>query len=356
LAEAKSLLQELRRSAGRSLPPQYYGFREQVNEREGNEAAAVATLVEALQRFPENNEFRMNLAYYRLHAGDIAKAEALGREAIKRDVRFTRAYILLATVAERRADQARVADLLAKAAALEPQNLSLKIRYAHSLGRAGATEKMLVICRELLQQDFPALSGDTAEIRSRVIAVLAELGQGQRYDSQIRQLLNTKGNEAEGWDNLGQYLWRRKLSTEAERAFRQAVQMRPGVPAFHVNLATLLLTVAIARADDALRRQALTEFNLAIDLDQKSVLAYNGRASAYKFGGQVNEALADWQTAITLRPTFPEPYLNSGITLLEAGRRQEALERFRTCLRQCGRQLGEGEKKRLERLLSEAQR
>jgi lipoprotein NlpI len=70
---------------------------------------------------------------------------------------------------------------------------------------------------------------------------------------------------------------------------------------------------------------AIADFNQAIALDPKIVVAYNSRGIAYKAKGDLDNAIADFDQAIAINPKYMAPYFSRGRLNLFIGALPKAL-------------------------------
>ena len=71
--------------------------------------------------------------------------------------------------------------------------------------------------------------------------------------------------------------------------------------------------------------QAISEYNLAIEIDPQYADAYTGRGDVYQTKGEFDKALADYDKAITINPNDGDAYLARGLCLMEMGENQRAI-------------------------------
>jgi len=95
--------------------------------------AALNILSQGIQEFPESEQFRQTLAHTLFAINKFAKAEGLCREILARNPKSTATYILLGEIREKQNQPAAACDFYARAVKLEPQNISLSIKYAELL-------------------------------------------------------------------------------------------------------------------------------------------------------------------------------------------------------------------------------
>ena len=74
--------------------------------------------------------------------------------------------------------------------------------------------------------------------------------------------------------------------------------------------------------------KAIGHYSRAIELNPRSVEAYNNRGSAYRSIGELNPAIADFSKAIELNPKYADAYYNRGIAYLKKGEIDRAIADF----------------------------
>jgi tetratricopeptide (TPR) repeat protein len=72
-------------------------------------------------------------------------------------------------------------------------------------------------------------------------------------------------------------------------------------------------------------RLALEHYNKALEADSRYAQAYLNRGVLYAYQGQFDKAIADFDSAIRLRPWESRPYYNRGTAYMSLGRYEEAL-------------------------------
>jgi tetratricopeptide (TPR) repeat protein len=99
-------------------------------------------------------------------------------------------------------------------------------------------------------------------------------------------------------------------------------------------------TRTTVEAEDYLRRgeaaaasrdfdQAIADYNTAIRLRPDYAEAYNDRGHAYHWkGGNFDRAIADFTRAIELRPNYPTAYNNRGVVYLSSGHAARGIPDF----------------------------
>jgi tetratricopeptide (TPR) repeat protein len=80
-------------------------------------------------------------------------------------------------------------------------------------------------------------------------------------------------------------------------------------------------------------REAIEEYNEAIELDPEMVVAYNNRGRAYIEQGMYESAIEDLDEAIRLDPEFVMPYNNRGLAYIGLGEFERAIEDYDEAIR-----------------------
>jgi tetratricopeptide (TPR) repeat protein len=349
--------EELRRVAAQNLDkkmPQHYELLAKVYEMKPDPLSVVNTWRESIEAFPENNQFKITLAFKLFQAERIEEAEKLGVEIVKDDDKYTRAYILLGSIGEKRNHVKNALEHFAKALSLEPNNVLLNIRYARMLIKDNDHEHAMQICQKILDDDSITNSSKNADIVSKIGIMLTEMN---RNDQALQVLLNASTMDNAGvetWNYLGVVYYQKKEYAKALEAYQKAVDLDPKFALVHNNLGTLYLRMFLEKKNSEMIAKAIDSFDRAIKNDPRLVSAYNGRASAFKFSNQVGYALRDWKKALEINPDFIDVYFNLGITYLQVGNKAEALKILNQCKEKFFDRLSLRDQSRLKRLIDEA--
>jgi arylsulfatase A-like enzyme/Tfp pilus assembly protein PilF len=349
--------EELRRVAAQDPDkkmPQYYELLAKVYEMKPDPLSVVNTWRESVEAFPENNQFKIALAFKLFQAERIEEAEKLGVEIVKDDDKYTRAYILLGSIDEKRGRVKNGLEHFAKALSLEPNNVLLNIRYARMLIKDNDHEHAMQICQKILDDDSITNSSKNADIVSKIGIMLTEMN---RNDQALQVLLNASTMDDAGvetWNYLGVVYYRKKEYAKALEAYQKAFDLDPKFALVHNNLGTLYLRMFLEKKNSEMMAKAIDSFDLAIKNDPRLASAYNGRASAFKFSNQVGHALRDWKRALEINPDFIDAYFNLGITYLQVGNKAEALKILNQCEEKFFDRLSLRDQSRLKNLIDEA--
>ncbi len=110
-----------------------------------------------------------------------------------------------------------------------------------------------------------------------------------------------------------------------ERLWRDVVQQSPNSAVPHYNLASALN--AQGRIDDA-----IAEYQTAIRI-QPAVVAYTSLGAAYHAKGLINEAIGQYQLALRLQPDAADAHTGLAIVYAESGALDKAIEHFLIAVR-----------------------
>ncbi len=336
--------------------PQYYELMSKVYENKQNHQGLMNIWKEAIAIFPMNNHFKISLAFQLLQTENIDEAEILGMEIVESDDKFTKAYILLGNIEEKRNRIKKALEYFEKALSQESNNVMIKISYARLLIKDNNHHLAMKICREILNDDSITANSKNADIVSKVGIMLTEMN---RNDQALQVLLNASAmNEmsVETWNYLGVVYYRKKEYEKALESYQHAIELDPKFAVAYNNLGTLYLRMFLEKRNPEMIAESMDSFDRAIKIDPQLASAYNGRGSAFKFSNRVSDAVRDWKKALEIKPDFIDVYFNLGVTYLQAGNKDEALKILDLCKKRFYDRLPSKEQGRLDRLISEARK
>lgn len=336
--------------------PEYFELLSKVYEKRKDQMGVVNTWTQALDAFPENSHFKISLAYKLFQLENLDRAAQIAQDILHKDAKYSQAYILLGSIAEKQNQTPQALDHFRRALELEPNNIMLKISYARMLIRDHDATRAQPILQDILDDDFLLSNPQNVNLISKVGILLAEMNWDDRALQILQKASQMPGAGAETWNYLGVVYYREKNYDQALEAYQRAVTVDPKFASAHNNLGSLYLSRFLEKKDPALMDKALEAFNSAINNDSRFASAYNGRASAYGFSGQLDRAIQDWNRALELRPDFIDVYFNLGITYLRVGNKPAALDILSRCKQTFDDRLPQPAKERLERLIAEASR
>lgn len=180
LVEAEKLLNEVIAANATNPLAVFYDLKQQLYTRQKRSDLVVATLQEALQKYPRIERFYILLAFELNSMGKIAETQEICVRLLKLNPNFTRAYILLGEIAERQQDVLKATGYYKKALDIEPQNISLKLKYAELMLLQQNMAVAMSIYDELLERQEVA---NNAEFLFKV--ALLNLQQGNAPKSEM---------------------------------------------------------------------------------------------------------------------------------------------------------------------------
>jgi arylsulfatase A-like enzyme/predicted Zn-dependent protease len=330
------------------IVPRYFGFLNKIYKKRADQNEVIINWQNALRIFPKNEDIRINLALELYAMNRLKEGEKMAQEIIMNNKAFTRAYILMGQIQEKRGDIVEALTNFEKAIQLEPKNVLLKITYAKLLGRNKKFRDSEKICQQLLEDEY-ILSNP--ELKIKIGIILTEIHKNDLSFRILNEAVKSGDATAEAWNYLGIIYYRQSDYKHSSESYLKSIKLNPGLSKTYNNLGVCYLTwYQKAKKPDYLNR-AIYAFNQALKIDPELASALNGRASAKKIGNHVKDALKDWQKAIMIKPDFIDVYFNISITYLQMGNKSEALKYLYLCKTRFYNLLSHGEQDRLNNLI-----
>jgi tetratricopeptide (TPR) repeat protein len=226
---------------------------------------------------------------------------------------------------EKKYRQAR--ELYEQVIASRPDDIGAYAHLADTLHYLRLPQEAVAVLRRGLERKPGSL-----ELKAKLGVFLTAVDRLDEAVALLQDVLAADAGNAENWNFLGVALFRMRRLAQAQEAYDKALALDPANAMAHANLGSLLLARYMAGKDTGWLARAQAAFTRAIELDGRSAAAFNGRGAAFKFAGRMEPALADWEKALELQPDFTDAYFNIALTLIDAGRRDEAarcLDRLR---------------------------
>jgi arylsulfatase A-like enzyme/Tfp pilus assembly protein PilF len=153
LDEAEEALRQLLADNPGLKMPHVYNMKYRLYSLRKDYNAALNTMREAIEEFPDVEQFRQTLALALFDMGVYDKAEKRCREILERNPRSTRVLLLLGDIREKQKRPAEAAEFYERALAVEPQNVSLRLKYAELLITLRQFEKAVAEYNQLLENE-----------------------------------------------------------------------------------------------------------------------------------------------------------------------------------------------------------
>jgi tetratricopeptide (TPR) repeat protein len=147
----------------------------------------------------------------------------------------------------------------------------------------------------------------------------------------LQEAIRLKPELADAYAKLGLLYRSLKKNDEAEKAFRTAVRLNPNLEKAQYGLAQLLQAKGETEEAQKLFDQVQQAKASSSALNQASTL--NLRGVTLMKAGRLDEALGNFRNALKLDPSLASASYNQGLVLAQQGKTTEAIECFRTAIR-----------------------
>ena len=154
--EAEADLRQLLAANPGLKMPHIYNMNYKINMIKRDYAAALNSLKQGVEDFPDIESFKQTLALSLFDMKRYDKAEDRCREILARNPKATRAHILLGEIREKQNRPAEAVSHYAQALDIEPQNVSLRIKYAELLITIQKYEQAVAAYNQLLENEEAA--------------------------------------------------------------------------------------------------------------------------------------------------------------------------------------------------------
>ena len=187
------------------------------------------------------------------------------------------------------------------------------------------------------------------------------MNRSERHRQEARAGIGHRADRATAqvWLDQGRAHQQAGRLVEAERAYRQALELSPQHPdILHLLGLVVYRLNRISEALDYLRAaverqssssvywfnlgvvsqkagrtgEAVTAYQKAVALDSQYAEAYGNLGNALRDCGNLAEAMAAYRQALTLNPSHADTHNNLGVALKEQGRTDAAIDAFRRAL------------------------
>ncbi len=160
LAQAETALTALMAETPGNKMQVYFDLLQQLYAKQKRTDKVIETLKEAIQAYPNIERFYILYAFEIFNQDRIVETEEVCRKLLKLNPNFTRAYILLGEIEEKRGDVVKALAFYKKALAIEPQNISLKIKLAELLIMQKLYPDALALYDQLLDRQEVSANAD----------------------------------------------------------------------------------------------------------------------------------------------------------------------------------------------------
>jgi arylsulfatase A-like enzyme/Tfp pilus assembly protein PilF len=351
--DAEKALQGIRSDYKDWKLPQAFDYQYLIDKKKNDPRKIEETLRQAAEKYPESDRFKLSLAQMFTYTGRLGEAEKICVEELARNSGLTQAYILLGTIYQKNGRTTQALSCLEKALDQEPQNVRLQLEYAARLAELGEKEKSLDILKNLLKNRSLTADPAGANIQADIGGLLIKIGEYEMANTLLLDLVaNGKGNSMV-WTHIGLGYFNKGNLEKARESLEKAISLDPHNALALSSLGTFHLSLfRLQKQKDDLEK-AITYYTQAKEASPELVSAINGLGVAFRYAGDHERAIACWKQVLDIDPGFTDIYFNLGITLIETGRRQEALKYLNMCKEKYSDRLSEKERQQLDSLISE---
>lgn len=274
----------------------------QASSRFSNWLQVVLTLAQTMQQ--------AGAAYNRR---DWAEAERLCRMVLDTDPEFFAALNLLGIIAAQSGHPADAADLLGRAAAVEPQNPGALFNYGNILRDIGRLDEALAAFDRVLE-----LRNDIPEAHAARGLTLHLLG---RYDEAIR----SDDHAIRLRQDFVEAHFHRALSLRAAGDLTGAVAAYDRVVALRSDHGAAWNNRAVALQQLGKFAESVESCDRAVAINGDHAEAWFNRGLGLKSLKRLDDAIASYDRAVAARPDYAKAWSNRGIALAEAKRLDDAV-------------------------------
>ncbi|HMA54182.1 MAG TPA: sulfatase-like hydrolase/transferase [Acidobacteriota bacterium] len=340
------------RNPGLELPD-LYTVRYRLLRNSGRTAEALGVLRQAIDRFPERESFKIFLAMGLIESGKPAEAREFCLKLVAAEPTMSAAYVLLGDAEVALGDIDAALASTEKAAALEPQNGTVRAKIASLWTKKGDLAKAQSILESLEGLAAVVDSTDFQEAMSGLGGALLASGETDRALAVYRKATVLSPANPAVWLNLGGACFALGDYEGAQKNFEKSVALDAKFALGWSNIGQVYLMKVVQGNAPAAAGQALGYFDKALALEPKLAVAWNGRASAQLTMGRTGPAIRDYERAIELDPGLLDAYINITVALREQGRYAEALKYLEACKERLYPRLAAGDREEINRLLAE---
>lgn len=180
------------------------------------------------------------------------------------------------------------------------------------------------------------------------------LVENQKYDPGIDilgQALALFDQDANVRGSLGEAYWKKGDYEKALEHFNAALALAPGDAIINGNFGNFYVAWGLKTRNPEYVKRSFAYFEAAIATDPSLASVHNGLGGAWKIMGNTAGAIASWEKAVALDPSYDLPVYNLALAYLETGDKTRALDFCRKYLFIKGTAITEEERRDIESLI-----
>ncbi len=159
--------------------------------------------------------------------------------------------------------------------------------------------------------------------------------------------------DPEIWNQLGLAYSRTDQPAKARDAYEQALALDERYPELNHNLGDVYQTLAIQNRDNRFLQKSIERYQKAIELDATYPAPYFGLGKVYRLINKPDAAIAVFAKALEIEPDFDQALMFMGLTYLDKGNKEKALEIFLQYKKAYYKMLPAEAKQKLEALITQ---
>jgi arylsulfatase A-like enzyme/tetratricopeptide (TPR) repeat protein len=333
--------------------PQMFDAQLRIDGNKNDRAAIEKTFRQASEKYPEIDRFMLSLVQFLTSAGRLGEAEKLCLDALARNPRLSQAHILLAAVYQKEGQAARGLVSLEKALTLEPENARLQLEVAARSAELGKKESSLDLLKNLMKKRALSADPSAADLQAEIGSLLMKIGEFEMANTLLLDVVAQGKATSMVWTQIGLGYFNKGNPEKARESLEKAISLDPKNGTALSGLGTFHLSLFRQRRQKDDLNKAIAYYTQAKEADPKLAAAVNGLGVAYRYAGDAGRAIDCWKEALALDPGFTDTYFNLGITLMDTGRKQEALQVLTLCKEKYSDRLSAEERRQLDKLIAE---
>jgi tetratricopeptide (TPR) repeat protein len=288
--------------------------------------AAIDHFLEVIRLDPKHVDARVNLSNLLEQDGEFEAAAAAMKEAVALADGQANLYVMLGRRQGQAEKYREAIESFHRALKLDPQvpgahyGLAMTLRSQGDLSAAQSEFELAL-----------KLNPDDALAHYQLGRFLIQQKRPVEASHHLQEAVRLKPELADAYAKLGVLYRSLNKNDEAEKALRTAVRLNPKLGKAQYGLAQLLQAKGETEEAQKLFEQVREAKASSSALNQASTL--NLRGVTLMKAGRLDEALGNFRNALKLDPSLASASYNQGLVLAQQGKTTEAIECFRTAIR-----------------------
>ena len=247
------------------------------------------------------------------HEGNFNGADLILKRVLQVDSRNLPALHILGLIKASQAKYKEAADLLIKAARINPNDASILYNLAKALADSGANAESILYHKKAV-----ALAPNNPEAWLNYGKTESSLGRHSEALCCYDKAINLNPQYAEAYLNKG-------ASLKELKYYEEALLLADKALAINANLAEAWSNKAVALKDLKRYEEAIAHYEKAMELKPDHAEAWSNKGVALHELNRHEEAIAHYERAMELKPNYAEAWFNKGAALNKLKRFNEAI-------------------------------